>query len=104
EGGVNKAEGIDKSQGLPFFLLTAVLAGFAALLTPCVFPMIPITVSFFQKQSEKEHHRPIAMASVYCLGIIGTYTGLGMLISVVFGAGALNSFSNHPLLNLLFAS
>ena len=68
---------LDKSQGLPLFLVAAVLAGFAALLTPCVFPMIPITVSFFQKQSEKQHHRPITMATVYCLGIIGTFTGLG---------------------------
>ena len=39
-----------------------------------------------QKQAEKAHHRPITMASVYCLGIIGTFTGLGMLVSVIFGA------------------
>lgn len=95
--------GYDKSQGLPGFLVLAVLAGFGALVTPCVFPMIPITVSFFQKQAEKEHHRPITMALVYCLGIIATFTGLGMLMSVIFGAGALNQLSNNVFLNLFIA-
>src|SRR5262249_20638300 len=88
------------AQGLPLFLVAAVLAGFAALLTPCVFPMIPITVSFFQKQTEKQHHRPVTMAFVYCLGIMGTFTGLGMLMSILFGAGSLNQLSNSVLLNL----
>jgi len=93
-------QGDVRAQGLPFFLFAAVLAGFAALLTPCVFPMIPITVSFFQKQSEKEHHRPFTMALVYCLGIMGTFTGLGMVMSIVFGAGALNQLANNVFLNL----
>ena len=87
-------------QGLFAFLFVAVLAGFAALLTPCVFPMIPITVSFFQKQSEKQHHRPVTMASVYCLGIIGTFTGLGMLMSIFFGADSLSRLANNFWLNL----
>jgi len=94
---------IDKSKGLAFFLVAAVLAGFAALLTPCVFPMIPITVSFFQKQSEKEHHRPISMASIYCLGIIGTFSGLGMLMSIVFSATAIQQLASHWTVNLFIA-
>ncbi len=89
-----------KSKGLFFFLTTAAVFGFAALLTPCVFPMIPITVSFFQKQAEKEHHRPISMACMYCLGIIGTFTVLGMLMSIAFGAGALQKLGNNIFLNL----
>jgi thiol:disulfide interchange protein DsbD len=97
------AASIDKSQGLPLFLVAAVLAGFAALLTPCVFPMIPITVSFFQKQSEKEHHRPISMATVYCLGIIGTFTGLGMLMSIAFSAAAIQQLASHWTVNLFIA-
>jgi thiol:disulfide interchange protein DsbD len=92
-----------KSKGLFFFLTTAAVFGFAALLTPCVFPMIPITVSFFQKQAEKEHHRPVVMALVYCLGIIGTFTILGMLMSIVFGAGALQKLGNNIALNLFIA-
>ena len=102
--GSEQAGGIDKSQGLPLFLFAAALAGFAALLTPCVFPMIPITVSFFQKQAEKQHHRPITMASVYCLGIIGTFTGLGMVVSMLFGAAALPNFANTVVFNLFLAA
>jgi thiol:disulfide interchange protein DsbD len=56
--------------GLINFLITAAFWGAVALITPCVFPMIPITVSFFLKQSEREHHRPIVTALVYCLTII----------------------------------
>lgn len=94
---------IDRSQGLPLFLVAAVLAGFGALLTPCVFPMIPITVSFFQKQSEKQHHRPIAMATVYCLGIMGTFTGLGMIMSIVFSAAAISQLASNWVVNLFIA-
>jgi thiol:disulfide interchange protein len=48
------------------FILAGIFWGAVSLITPCVFPMIPITVSYFLKQAEKEHHRPLAMASVYC--------------------------------------
>lgn len=91
---------IDKSGGLMVFLIAAIVAGFAALLTPCVFPMIPITVSFFLKQSEKQHHRPVTMATTYCLGIIGTFTGLGLLLSVLFKPTVLNQLANNGWLNL----
>lgn len=92
--------GVDRSKGLIAFIIAAALAGFAALLTPCVFPMIPITVSFFLKQSEREHHRPVGMALIYCAGIIMAFTGLGMLMSILFEATALNRLSNNPWLNL----
>jgi len=95
--------GVDKSQGLPLFLGAAVLAGFASLLTPCVFPMVPITVSFFQKQSEQKHHRPVVMALVYCLGIVATFTVLGLVMSMLFGAASLNTLANNPWLNLFIA-
>jgi len=92
------------AEGLLPFLITAILAGFAALLTPCVFPMIPITVSFFLKQSEKEHHRPVNMALVYCLGIMGTFTLLGLMMSALFGAASLNTLANNGWLNLVIAA
>ncbi|HUG89679.1 MAG TPA: cytochrome c biogenesis protein CcdA [Planctomycetaceae bacterium] len=85
------------------FLLAAVGFGFASLLTPCVFPMIPITVSYFLKQSEKEHHRPVTMALVYCGGIVGTFTALGIVISALFGGAAMTAAANNPWLNLFFA-
>ncbi|HZU34582.1 MAG TPA: cytochrome c biogenesis protein CcdA [Gemmataceae bacterium] len=58
------------SSGLWSFVLAGVFWGAISLITPCVFPMIPITVSFFLKQSEKEHHRPLTMAVVYCATIV----------------------------------
>jgi len=94
---------IDKSKGLLVFLLLAVGAGYLALLTPCVFPMIPITVSFFLKQSEKENHRPVFMATVYCLGIVVTFTALGLIVSAIYGGGAVNQLANNAILNLLIA-
>ena len=62
------------------FLWFASLSAFLMLLTPCVFPMIPITVNFFLKQSEKEHHNPLAMASVYSGTIIVLLTAIMLLL------------------------
>jgi thiol:disulfide interchange protein DsbD len=62
------------STGLMAFILSGIFWGGVSLITPCVFPMIPITVSFFLKQSEKEHHRPITMAIVYCSTIVVVLT------------------------------
>ncbi len=88
------------SEGLLAFIFTAMIAGFAALLTPCVYPMVPITISFFLKQAENKQHRPTTLALVYCGGIIGTFTVLGLLISAVFQAAALTQLANNLWLNL----
>lgn len=98
-----QAHGDPTQQGLVPFLLTAVVAGFVALLTPCVFPMVPITVSVFHKQAEKQHTNPVLMATVYALSIIGTFTILGLAISFFFGASALNALANNTFLNLAIA-
>lgn len=90
--------------GLLAFVITAIGAGFVALLTPCVFPMIPVTVAFFLKQSEKKSGNSIGLAVVYCLGIIGTFTILGLLVAVVFGPTKMNEFANNRWLNLFFAA
>ncbi len=79
----------------------AFLGGLAALLTPCVFPMIPLTVSFFTKQS-KTRAKGITNAIIYGLAIILLYTFLGLIIVVVFGSDALNAFSTNPWVNLGF--
>ncbi|MBM81396.1 MAG: hypothetical protein CMJ78_12515 [Planctomycetaceae bacterium] len=92
------------SQGLLPFLVLAFTSGFLALLTPCVFPMIPITVSFFLKQAESKTHRPVFTATVYCLGIICTFTVLGLLMAAVFGASSLTSLVNNLWLNLAIAA
>ncbi len=82
------------------FVLFAFVSGLTALLTPCVFPMIPITVSFFTKQQENAPGSGIRSAVAYCLGIIGTFTALGVLMSVLLGPQSLQRFATHPFVNL----
>ncbi|MCA6423136.1 MAG: thioredoxin family protein [Flavobacterium sp.] len=92
-----KAE--DKGLWTIFFL--AFLGGFAALLTPCVFPMIPMTVSFFTKQS-KNPAQGKRNAIVYGISIIAIYVVLGLAITAIFGADALNALSTNPWFNVFF--
>ncbi len=88
-----------KSMWALFFI--AFVSGFAALLTPCVFPMIPMTVSFFTKQS-KTKAQGIANAIVYGLSIIAIYVALGVGVSSVFGADALNNMATNVYFNIGF--
>lgn len=76
--------------------------GLLALLTPCVWPIIPMTVSFFLKRSKKDRKKAIADALTYGLAIIVIYLILGLLITIIFGASALNSLSTSAVFNLLF--
>ncbi|MCW8898734.1 MAG: thioredoxin family protein [Flavobacteriales bacterium] len=89
----------DKSLLTIFFL--AFLSGFAALLTPCVFPMIPMTVSFFTKQS-KTRAAGIRNAVIYGLSIIIIYVLLGTIITAIFGSDALNALSTNVYFNIFF--
>ncbi|QOG02067.1 cytochrome c biogenesis protein CcdA [Flavobacterium sp. MDT1-60] len=82
-----------------FFI--AFISGFAALLTPCVFPMIPMTVSFFTKQS-KSRAKGIRNAVIYGLAIIAIYVILGLIVTKIFGADALNALSTDVWFNLIF--
>lgn len=77
------------------------LGGFAALLTPCVFPMIPMTVSFFTKQS-KTKAKGIRNAITYGLSIIVIYVVLGLIVTKIFGADALNALSTNVWFNVIF--
>ncbi len=82
-----------------FFL--SFLSGLAALLTPCVFPMIPMTVSFFTKQS-KTKAQGIKNAIIYSISIIAIYILLGTVVTAVFGAEVLNEMSTNPTFNIIF--
>ncbi len=93
-----------RREGLLFFLLAAVGAGFVALLTPCVFPMIPVTVAFFLKQGEAGKGNTKLLAVIYCLGIVGSFTVIGVLVSVIFGPQKMTELANGPWLNLFFAA
>ena len=79
------------------FLLTAVFWGAVTLLTPCVFPMIPITVSFFLKEGEKKHHNPLAMASVYALTIVFVLGISAVTLLSVFRALSVDPWMNVAL-------
>jgi thiol:disulfide interchange protein DsbD len=85
--------------GLWGFLLLAVGAGAAALLTPCVFPMIPLTVSYFTKHAD-DRGEAVRMASVYGLSIIVIFTGLGALMAALIGASGAQSIAANPWVNL----
>ena len=86
------------------FLWLAVSFGLISLLTPCVFPMIPITVSYFMKHADGDHKRTIKLATVYSIGIIATFSILGMLLAVVFGAAGINLFAANPWVNLFIGA
>ncbi len=76
--------------------------GLLALLTPCVFPMIPLTVSFFTSRG-KDRKRGFRRALLYGVSIMVIYVGLGLLVTSIFGADALNAFSTNPWVNIAFA-
>lgn len=90
-----------ESGNLLLFLFFSFLAGLAAILTPCVFPMIPMTVSFFMNSGESKIKSRL-YAAFYGLSIIAIYTVIGTLVSVIFGPGVANWLSTHWLPNLIF--
>lgn len=81
--------------------LAGLVGGFLALFTPCVWPIIPMTVSFFLKRSENQR-KGRRDAVLYGLSIVVIYVVLGLLITVIFGASALNSMATNAVFNLLF--
>ena len=91
----------DSSSGLFGFFILAFLSGLVALLTPCVFPMIPMTVTFFLN-SGKSRAEGIFKALIYGLSIILIYTLIGTLVSKIAGPEAANFLSTHWLPNLFF--
>ena len=90
-----------EGKGMWGLFFIAFFSGFAALLTPCVFPMIPMTVSFFTKQS-KTKAQGIANAIIYGLSIIAIYVALGVGVSSIFGADALNNMATNVYFNVGF--
>lgn len=85
------------------FLWLAASTGLLSLLTPCVFPMVPVTIAYF---STPYHHKSPAVrrALLFGLGIIGTFTVLGLALAAIFGAAGLNRFAADPWVNLTLAA
>jgi thiol:disulfide interchange protein DsbD len=88
-----------KRSNLWWMLIFGMINGFIALLTPCVFPMIPLTVSFFTKDTKRKGWEN---GLWYGISIILIYVILGLLITIVFGAAALNDLSTNPVANTIF--
>ena len=85
---------------LSAYLGLAALMGALSLLTPCVFPMVPITVSYFTNRAGRSRREAVMQALVYGLGIVLTFTAVGFTLAVAFGASGLNRFAANPWLNL----
>ena len=90
---------VDRSWIYIFF--TGFIGGLLALFTPCVWPIIPMTVSFFLKRS-KDKKKGIADAMTYGLAIVVIYVALGLLVTLLFGASALNALSTNAIFNIFF--
>ncbi|MFI3240353.1 MAG: cytochrome c biogenesis protein CcdA [Bacteroidales bacterium] len=88
-------------KGLLYILLGGFLGGLLALLTPCVWPMIPLTVSFFLKSS-KSKSKSISDAILYGVSIIVIYLLIGLSITMIFGASSLNALSTNAIFNIIF--
>lgn len=97
----NKENSEKKGKSLWVIFILSFFSGFAALLTPCVFPMIPMTVSYFTKQSQSKA-AGIRNAILYGISIIAIYVLLGTFITAIFGASALNELSTNVWFNILF--
>ena len=84
------------------FLWLAASTGLLSLLTPCVFPMVPVTVAYFS--DPERHHSAVRRALLFGAGIVATFTVLGLVLAAIFGAAGLNRFAADPYVNLLLAA
>ena len=98
-GNISDASGLSHSWW--YILIAGFLAGLVALVTPCVWPMIPMTVSFFLKRT-KDRKKSIRDAYTYGISIIVIYVGLGLIVTALFGASALNSLATNAIFNIIF--
>lgn len=90
-----------QGRSLWYIFLAGFIGGLIALVTPCVWPMIPMTVSFFLKQN-KSRSKSIAAATTYGASIIVIYVVLGLLVTILFGASALNELATSAVFNIIF--
>ena len=89
------------NNSLLYIFLAGLVGGFLALFTPCVWPIIPMTVSFFLKRN-KDRKKAIREAVTYGVSIVVIYVALGLIVSLLFGASALNALSTNAIFNILF--
>ncbi|TAF81095.1 MAG: DUF255 domain-containing protein [Sphingobacteriales bacterium] len=92
---------IQQQQSLWLIFLTGFLGGMLALIMPCIFPMLPLTVSYFTKKAGNKL-KTIQLAGIYGLSIVAIYVALGMFVSVLFGSAALNEMASNGIFNFGF--
>ncbi len=92
----------NKNSSLWYIFLMGILGGLVALFTPCVWPIIPMTVSFFLKRAKDDKKKGIKDAITYGISIVVIYVTLGLLITGIFGASALNALSTNAVFNIFF--
>ena len=104
--GTGSVADVDRAvnEGLGAFLYLSITMGLLALLTPCVFPMVPITVSFFTKQETGGRYDSVVKSLVYCGGIIVTFTGLGLVLAATLGVSGAALFAANPWVNLFITA
>jgi len=93
-----------QSQGWGLFLLTAFGFGLASIFTPCVFPMIPITMSYFLNRQSGGRQDGVAQAVVFCLGIIVLFSGIGLLTTLALGPAGVKNLGGNPWVNGFIAA
>ena len=96
-----QAAPVERQGSIWAFVWLAMTVGALSLLTPCVFPMVPITVSYFTKHAAGSRGKAVGQAAIYVLGIVVTFTALGMAMALLVGAASLNRFAASPWVNLL---
>lgn len=94
--------GAVQERSLIFIFIAGFIGGLLALMTPCVWPMIPMTMSFFLKKKKNSRRKAVTTAIIYGLSIIVIYVGLGLIITVAFGASALNDLATNAVFNIIF--
>lgn len=117
EGGTAKPPTVDNGAKMPApsdesarkggfwaFIGLAVATGLITLITPCVFPMIPVTISFFTKQASGGRGGTFALAAAYGIGIVVSYTAIGLIVSAVLGKDGAQSFAANAWVNLGIAA
>ena len=92
----------NQDRSLLYIFLMGILGGLVALFTPCVWPIIPMTVSFFLKRAKDDKKKGIKDAITYGISIVVIYVTLGLLITGIFGASALNALSTNAVFNIFF--
>lgn len=91
-----------QGRSLLYIFIAGFLGGLVALVTPCVWPMIPMTMSFFLKKKNGGKKRAVGQASLYGAAIVVIYVGLGLVITAIFGASALNNLATSAIFNIIF--